>query len=268
METVRVGDSGDAVKRAQEAITKYGFGPLVADGDFGPLTGDAVRRFQHARGLDADGVVGPATWEALSVPLVAEQHVGAYTPAAVLAVCRNKDYAVRDDGQMNIVGVRSDTRSANEFDDVMYFIWMSGGEWRHHVYRATTDPGTFWLEHPMRSEGTAIVCEGHYPASYKFGMHRGVYETLCQRSRIRVYRDSNRDATLDTDESTVIEGYFGCNIHKAGRDSTSVNRWSAGCQVFARESDWSAAMALCKGTGAERFDYTLLLESDFSPVIG
>lgn len=61
---VRRGDCGEVVKFIQERLTVLGF-PAAADGLFGPGTESAVKSFQSARGLVADGLVGPLTWEAL-----------------------------------------------------------------------------------------------------------------------------------------------------------------------------------------------------------
>jgi peptidoglycan hydrolase-like protein with peptidoglycan-binding domain len=63
-EILREGDSGPAVAELQRRLTDAGF-PCVADGDFGPMTAEAVRALQAARGLDVDGIVGPQTAAAL-----------------------------------------------------------------------------------------------------------------------------------------------------------------------------------------------------------
>jgi peptidoglycan hydrolase-like protein with peptidoglycan-binding domain len=36
--------------------------PIAVDGDFGPLTEQAVRDFQASEDIDSDGIVGPITW--------------------------------------------------------------------------------------------------------------------------------------------------------------------------------------------------------------
>ena len=50
------------VQALQKAL---GFSPQETDGQFGPATEAAVRRFQSDKGLTVDGVVGPQTWPAL-----------------------------------------------------------------------------------------------------------------------------------------------------------------------------------------------------------
>ena len=62
------GCKGGAVRRLQTWLVGlgYGVGVVGADGDFGAATDAAVRAFQAAQGLTADGVVGKATWRALA----------------------------------------------------------------------------------------------------------------------------------------------------------------------------------------------------------
>jgi peptidoglycan hydrolase-like protein with peptidoglycan-binding domain len=61
------------VRRLQRVLEREGFdvGPSGADGRFGPLTAAAVRRFQDAYGLTADGIVGVKTRRLIA--LIAER---------------------------------------------------------------------------------------------------------------------------------------------------------------------------------------------------
>ena len=60
--TLRNCDHGTAVTRLQQALKNLGFDPGPVDGSFGIKTDAAVRKYQAARGLKVDGIVGPKTW--------------------------------------------------------------------------------------------------------------------------------------------------------------------------------------------------------------
>ncbi|MFG3158339.1 protein kinase [Streptomyces sp. NPDC048232] len=65
--TVKRGDGGSQVREVQCLLRHLHGIPEVGevDGDFGPKTRSGVVIFQKRAGLDADGIVGPATWRAL-----------------------------------------------------------------------------------------------------------------------------------------------------------------------------------------------------------
>lgn len=61
---LRRGSTGVDVRRVQGMLVAHGY-ELDVDGDYGPRTEQAVRRFQLQHGMGVDGIVGPATWLAL-----------------------------------------------------------------------------------------------------------------------------------------------------------------------------------------------------------
>lgn len=70
---------------------------------------------------------------------------------------------------------------------------------------------------------------------------------------------------MDCDESSIEEGMFGINIHKAGEASVVVDSWSAGCQVLARDTDFRELMNIVELSipiWGNIFTYTLLEEKD------
>ncbi|MEU9762956.1 N-acetylmuramoyl-L-alanine amidase [Streptomyces sp. NPDC047987] len=64
-DTLRSGSTGPQVAAAQRLLGERGHPAGAEDGSFGPATLSAVRAYQTALGLDADGVVGARTWTAL-----------------------------------------------------------------------------------------------------------------------------------------------------------------------------------------------------------
>jgi len=65
MPVLKQGSSGPGVKDLQQKLKDLGFDPNGVDGKFGPGTLAAVIAFQKSKGLQTDGMVGPATMAAL-----------------------------------------------------------------------------------------------------------------------------------------------------------------------------------------------------------
>lgn len=63
--TQRSGSTGPQVKAVQYLLNKQGYNAGAEDSIFGQTTQSAVKAFQTARKLSADGTVGPKTWTAL-----------------------------------------------------------------------------------------------------------------------------------------------------------------------------------------------------------
>lgn len=166
--------------------------------------------------------------------------------------------------ELNIVGMRSSSTIPNQFDDEIHvFYKVNLTKWNYHVFNATTDPGTFWLRNPMQPQGTAILAQGQYINAYALGLHRGQYTALIQQKPVTVIRDYDRDASLDFYNGTKAEGLFGINIHRANRTGTTltVDRNSAGCQVFENAESFEQFLLLCqrhRQNYGNQFTYTLI----------
>jgi len=63
--TMKRGDRGWDVAAMQYILARRGYPPGAIDAVFGPMTDTALRNFQRARGLSADGLAGPQTISAL-----------------------------------------------------------------------------------------------------------------------------------------------------------------------------------------------------------
>jgi hypothetical protein len=179
------------------------------------------------------------------------------------------DYAFfeGEEFDLNFFGLRS-AAQGNVFNDLIGCAYKSGGTWQLRLWRATTDPGRYYLQNPMNSGGAAIVKPGQYRGVWQLGLHCSSYQALVQTgNEITVWRDVNQDALLDFDESKVSTGYFGINHHKAGTHSEQVDKWSAGCQVHGdlagfEEAMWLARTQLLFHPTWTKFTYTLFTLMD------
>ena len=59
------GDDGQEVLAIQKRLVELNYTVTNIDGDFGPETENAVKKFQADRGLEVDGIIGSATYRAL-----------------------------------------------------------------------------------------------------------------------------------------------------------------------------------------------------------
>ena len=174
----------------------------------------------------------------------------------------NKGYDV------NIVGIRNSSTGkvvTNLFDDTITLSYKDEvGVWQFHEWKNTTEPGKKGVQQYHNKNGVARLVPGQYRGVWAIDKHQDKYDALCQRlGDVKVFRDTNKDLVYD--EANTDTGMFGINIHKAGQDSTWVENWSEGCQVFKRVKDFDEFMKLCKKAAkihGNHFSYTLIESKD------
>ena len=187
----------------------------------------------------------------------------------IIRVMKKKNYKVFNDKRgydLNIVGIRTNNNKSNTFNDWLVTFYTYQNQWSYFTFPITTDPGLYYRENPLNVDGTAIVVPNQYRNLWYIGKHND-YDALIQKSPIVVYRDNNLDDILN-DVVKTEQGMFGINCHRASKDykSKTVDKWSAGCQVFQNPLHFKFFLTLCqfsKSIYGNSFSYTLLNEKDF-----
>lgn len=137
---------------------------------------------------------------------------------------------------------------SNQYDDTLC-VFGSG----FALFPATVDPGRTWTRKPSNPRGAAHLKFGAY--DYQRGLHRGK-PALVQAGPVTVWRDTDRDGTLDPGDFQADRGWFGINLHRGGSRPT-VDSWSAGCQVIPA-GHWNRFWNLIEQSGQSRFKYYLI----------
>lgn len=189
----------------------------------------------------------------------------------IFNVLKKLNYTIYKKGayNLNIIGVRAKGNSiTNKFDDCIIVTYFDEhGKLFIQYYDITTEPGKYYMNHPLSRKGAAILVPGQYRGAFVLGKHKG-YKALVQAKPLMVYRDDNKDSAYDYNPDTIEKGMFGINIHRSNPNIISqvIDKWSAGCQVFADPKKYKEFIDLCKKqiehTGCKTFTYTLINEED------
>lgn len=134
------------------------------------------------------------------------------------------------------------------------------------AFRASVDPGSYYLQNPVNEHGCARLQCGLW--WYTRGEHHAK-PAFVQLEEVTVDRLDPRGNKRMQDS-----GFFGVNIHSGGPEYL-VGRYSAGCQVIWSEEPWKAQwldfyvplIGAMVDMGVSRIPYLLVDKLEAEPVI-
>lgn len=182
----------------------------------------------------------------------------------------------KDNGKnynLNIFGIRSADLTPGVYNDTIGVAWEYGKTKNLYVYKATTDPGLYYLNNPINIIGTAVLVPGQYRGVYMLGTHRKgtkfEHRALVQVKPMRYWRVKDYDnySQLPIDEGEIYEEIAMTNLHSKPRgfkETDDIGRDSAGCQVIAEVERYHTEFLKIVEEAAKvqgnRFTYTLFYE--------
>lgn len=189
----------------------------------------------------------------------------------VAAVMERRGYRLdRGPGEVNVVYVEGmDPDGTPNLDKIdgwndlrLVLRFEGGGPVIAGKWIATTEPGSYYTQHPINAKGAARIEFGQYSA-WRVGVHRGDHEALVQTGGpVTVCRDLNRDGERAGDARDT--GYFGINQHW-GYDLPSVGKASAGCLVGQSKVGHREFMALVKSDPRYEADHQYVFAATVLP---
>ena len=144
---LKSGAQGDAVRELQKQLKKLGFYSGNVDGDYGPGTENAVKRFQAQYGLTADGVAGARTLSALAMAKETARPTYSPTPRPTAAPNYNEDTYLRPGDSGTLVKKMQD-----RLIELGYLAGESNGKFNNATEAALK---AFQKRHTKTSDGVA-----------------------------------------------------------------------------------------------------------------
>ncbi|MCL1475267.1 peptidoglycan-binding domain-containing protein [Argonema antarcticum] len=223
-----------------------------ADGKFGRFSIQALKYFQSLIKISEAGIGSQTSKALLEVKEAIPLQLGNDLASRIIKYMRSKMYFVAlGEKRYNIVYVEGasadgtpNADTQNEWNDRRMVIEIASGTPKIvGNWVATTEPGTFYIKHPMNLNGAARIAFGQYQA-WQVGIHNQNHEALVQRGQVKVHRDRNKDG-FRTGDAIYIGSDFGINQHW-GFDLPKVGVASAGCLVGQSRDSHREFMALIK----------------------
>lgn len=153
-EVLRLGSTGDNVKKMQKRLVELGYLTSGVDGEFGLKTYSAVYAFQQRNGLAADGVAGSATLTKLYSSSAVREKAGV-TPAPVTPTPKPKTaFTVPKAAEVRFANWYTEIRSrAKAMPDVVIYEPISGIHYNLHMFSF----GKHADAEPPTAEDTALM---------------------------------------------------------------------------------------------------------------
>ncbi|MBV8747351.1 MAG: peptidoglycan-binding protein, partial [Xanthobacteraceae bacterium] len=242
--------------------------PLIQSVEFADASPNVVKT------LNLDEPAKNDTSPASSIPQIPPKPAAVQMDLAhhIIAAMERKGYQIdRGQDEINIVYVEGmnpdgtpNDNEENKWNDLRLLIRFEGGEPRIiGKWAATTEPGRYYIDHPLNPGGAARVEFGQYRA-WQVGIHRGDHEALVQTGGpVTVCRDTHRDG-FRSDGDVRQTGDFGINQHW-GYDLPEVDKASAGCLVGQSKIGHREFMALLKSDPRFQADRKFVFQSALLP---
>ncbi len=229
----------------QERLIFLGLLSSIADGKFGPVSADALKRFQELMKIEEQGFLGKKTAKKLietkptDIPKPPLNLTNDFASRIIKYMQKMKYRIATGEKEFNIVyveGVNPDGTPnkdlPNQFNDRRIVITIENGTPKIvGNWAATTEPGNYYTFNPLNPRGAARIKFGQYKA-WRFGIHGTAepHRALIQVAPISVHRDFDRNFQRTSD--FVDTGVFAINQHYGFDHPTNdVHTASAGCLV-------------------------------------